>query len=141
MMKYPVSVFSIIHAVLLISSSMPTPVPVKLHAFSGNLSQHSLAPFGRLYVATPSLIPTRPKTTARLHGIVKSMIVLPANAPTPTEIWFCASSPSPEKSTITPSGTAPKIGSTTLPTTGAIEGTRRSNSLPSLRMLAALKST
>uniref|UniRef100_M4BED0 Uncharacterized protein n=1 Tax=Hyaloperonospora arabidopsidis (strain Emoy2) TaxID=559515 RepID=M4BED0_HYAAE len=40
-----------------------------------------------------------------------------------------------------PSGTAPSTGSTMLPTIPAMDGTRRSSSLPSEMRLLALKST
>ena len=47
--------------------------------------------------------------------MVKSMIVEPARAPIPTANSSSAFGPSPEKSTMHPSGTAPRIGRTTLP--------------------------
>jgi len=71
------------------------------------------------------------------QGKVSSMTVLPASTPTPAETWFCASGPSPEQSVIMPSGTAPRIGSTMLPTRPARDGTRRRNSLPLLMRFEA----
>ena len=59
---------------------------------------------------------TRPAYTAMNHGSVISIIVEPASAPTPTWMLFAAFAPMPEKSTMAPSGTAPKIGRTTEPT-------------------------
>lgn len=73
------------------------------------------------------------------QGMVNSIIVEPARAPTPTDSCVCASSPIPEKSTIAPSGTAPKTGSTTDPTTPARDGTSSRSSDPSEIMLDALK--
>lgn len=73
------------------------------------------------------------------HGMVKSMIVDPARAPTPTDNCSCASSPIPENKTIAPSGIAPKTGRTTDPTSPATEGTRRRSSEPSDIMLEALR--
>mmetsp|Transcript_59924 Transcript_59924/g.141783 ORF Transcript_59924/g.141783 Transcript_59924/m.141783 type:complete len:201 (+) Transcript_59924:1081-1683(+) len=85
-----------------------------------------------LYLPLPSsLRSTRPAMIARPQGMVRSMMVDPARAPTPTSSWFWASGPSPEKSTIAPSGTAPRIGRTTLPTMPATSGNKRSNSEPS----------
>lgn len=73
------------------------------------------------------------------HGMVNSMMVDPARAPTPTDSCCCASSPIPEKRTIAPSGTAPKTGRTTDPTTPARDGTSSRSSDPSEIMLDALE--
>ena len=53
---------------------------------------------------------TRPPQIARAQGIVMSMTVDPASAPTPTSRFSCASGPKPLKSTSAPSGTAPSTG-------------------------------
>ena len=84
---------------------------------------------------------TRPARIAVDHGTVSSMIVEPASAPTPTAICSCASGPNPEKSMIAPSGTAPRIGRMTEPTTPASDGTSSSSSEPSDSMFDAVKST
>lgn len=73
------------------------------------------------------------------QGMVNSMMVDPARAPTPTDSSSWASSPIPEKRTIAPSGTAPSTGSTTEPTMPANEGTSRRSSDPSEIMLDALE--
>lgn len=74
------------------------------------------------------------------QGMVKSIMVDPARAPTPTDSCCCALSPMPEKRTIAPSGTAPNTGSTTEPTRPATAGTSRRSSEPSDIMLDALQS-
>lgn len=73
------------------------------------------------------------------QGMVSSMMVDPARAPTPTDSSSCASSPIPEKRTIAPSGTAPKTGRTTDPTMPARDGTSSRSSDPSEIMLDALE--
>eukprot|EP00962_Isochrysis_galbana_P010204 scaffold2825_cov111-Isochrysis_galbana.AAC.3 len=83
------------------------------------------------YCATPSTMATRPSQMERPHGRVSSMMVEPARAPTPTCSCSCASAPRPEKSIIAPSGTAPRIGRTMLPTMPATDGTNRRSSDPS----------
>ncbi len=57
---------------------------------------------------------TRPASTTRSHGTVRIMTV---DAPTPIAICDFAFAPSPENSTSAPSGTEPRTGSTTEPTT------------------------
>eukprot|EP00968_Pinguiococcus_pyrenoidosus_P004561 scaffold301_cov243-Pinguiococcus_pyrenoidosus.AAC.66 len=53
---------------------------------------------GTLYTQSPSLsMSTRPAYTERNHGIVKSIVVLPARAPTPTASCSWASGPMPAK--------------------------------------------
>ena len=59
---------------------------------------------------------THPARMARNHGMVISMMVEPQRAPMPTLICVLASLPMHEKRTMAPSGTAPRIGRTTLPT-------------------------
>ena len=80
---------------------------------------------------------TDPNRIERLHGMVSSMIVEPARAPTPTLRFSCASGPSPEKSMIAPSGTAPRTGSTTEPTMPETLGTISKSSEPLESILLA----
>lgn len=117
------------YALLRIVESGVTPITFQSVPFS----------FRRLYAAVPFASKgTAPMKMESPHGIVSSMIVEPASVPTPTVSCSCASGPRPEKSMIAPSGTAPRMGSTTEPTMPEMEGTRSSSSEPSDSMLLAL---
>ena len=119
-------------ALSVVSPSTVTPVFAKL---SASPCEHCL------WIAFPVKPSRSQRPTQRLppHATVSSITVLPASVPIPTLTCSCASSwvaPSPEATMTAASGTAPRMGSSSPPTSPG-ESTSSRSSLPSEMRLAA----
>ena len=119
-------------ALSVVSSSTVTPVFAKL---SASPCEHCF------WIALPVKPSRSQRPTHRLppHATVSSITVLPASVPIPTLTCSCASSlvaPSPEATMTAASGTAPRMGSNSPPTSPG-ESTSSRSSLPSEIRFAA----